>query len=227
MMIGVTEGRVVDVKGDEYAHNRGRLCIKGLMNREILYGEGRALYPMIRKNGKLERATWDEAMDLVATRFREAIDEYGPDSVAFYGSGQLYTQESYTANKLFKAGIGTNNLDGNPRLCMASAVTGYTSSFGKDEPAGSFEDMDYSDCFFIMGSNTLGNRNFKRPFSSNKKVAKPSPEGKQQSPPSEMREFTLGAGSDQLIFLGLGQPVASWWRVRAGTGQRGSVGSRN
>jgi len=155
MMIGVTEGRVVDVKGDEYAHNRGRLCIKGLMNREILYGEGRALYPMIRKNGKLERATWDEAMDLVATRFREAIDEYGPDSVAFYGSGQLYTQESYTANKLFKAGIGTNNLDGNPRLCMASAVTGYTSSFGKDEPAGSFEDMDYSDCFFITGSNTL------------------------------------------------------------------------
>jgi len=124
MMIGVSEGRVVDVKGDEYAHNRGRLCIKGLMNREILYSEGRALYPMIRKNGKLERATWDEAMDLVATRFREAIDEYGPDSVAFYGSGQLYTQESYTANKLFKAGIGTNNLDGNPRLCMASAVTG-------------------------------------------------------------------------------------------------------
>jgi nitrate reductase NapA len=155
MMIGVTEGRVVDVKGDEYAHNRGRLCIKGLMNRQILYGEGRALYPMIRKNGKLERATWDEAMDLIATRFREAIDEYGQDSVAFYGSGQLYTQESYTANKLFKAGIGTNNMDGNPRLCMASAVTGYTSSFGKDEPAGCFEDMDYSDCFFITGSNTL------------------------------------------------------------------------
>ena len=107
MMIGVTDKKIVDVKGDEYAHNRGRLCIKGLMNREILYGEGRAHYPMIRKNGKLERATWDEAMDLVAKRFREAIDEYGPDSVAFYGSGQLYTQESYTANKLFKAGIGT------------------------------------------------------------------------------------------------------------------------
>ncbi len=123
MMIGVTGGKVVDVKGDEDAHNRGRLCIKGLMNKEILYTQDRALYPMIRKNGELVRATWDEAMTVVADRFRDAIAKHGPDSVAYYGSGQLYTQETYTANKLFKAGIGTNNVDGNPRLCMASAVT--------------------------------------------------------------------------------------------------------
>jgi len=155
MMIGVTDKKVVDVKGDEYAHNRGRLCIKGLVNREILYTEGRALYPMIRKNGTLERATWEEAMELVTKRFQESIEEYGPDSVAYYGSGQLYTQESYTANKLFKAGIGTNNVDGNPRLCMASAVAGYTSTFGKDEPPGCYEDIDYADTFFISGSNTL------------------------------------------------------------------------
>ncbi len=155
MMIGTNNGRVVDVKGDEYAHNRGRLCIKGLMNKEILYTKDRALYPMIRKNGKLERASWDEAMTLVAKKFREAIDEYGTDSVAFYGSGQLYTQESYTANKLFKAGIGTNNADANARLCMASAVTGYTTTFGKDEPAGCYEDIDHADCFFLTGSNTL------------------------------------------------------------------------
>ena len=155
MMIGVTEGKVVDVKGDEYAHNRGRLCIKGLVNKDILYTKGRALYPMIRENGTLKRATWDDAMALVAERFREAIEKYGPTSVAYYGSGQLYTQESYTANKLFKAGIGTNNVEGNPRLCMASAVTGYTSTFGKDEPPGCYEDMDHADCFFITGSNTL------------------------------------------------------------------------
>jgi nitrate reductase NapA len=155
MMIGVTKGKVVDVKGDEEAHNRGRLCIKGLVNKEILYTPDRALYPMIRKNGELIRANWDEAMTLIAERFREAVAMFGPDSVAYYGSGQLYTQESYTANKLFKAGVGTNNVDGNPRLCMASAVTGYTTSFGKDEPPGCYEDIDHAECFFITGSNTL------------------------------------------------------------------------
>lgn len=154
IMIGVRDGKVVDVKGDEYAHNRGRLCIKGILNREILYVRDRALYPMIRRNGRLERASWDEAMALVAERFREAIDRYGPDSVAFYGSGQLFTEESYTANKLFKAGIGTNNVDGNPRLCMASAAAGYISVFGKDEPMGCYEDIDHATCFFITGSNT-------------------------------------------------------------------------
>ena len=154
IMIGVRDGKVVDVKGDEYAHNRGRICIKGVLNREILYVRDRALYPMIRRNGRLERASWDEAMSLVAERFREAIDRYGPDSVAFYGSGQLFTEESYTANKLFKAGIGTNNVDGNPRLCMASAAAGYISVFGKDEPMGCYEDIDHATCFFITGSNT-------------------------------------------------------------------------
>jgi nitrate reductase (cytochrome) len=155
VMIGLKENKAVDVKGDSEAHNRGRLCIKGLATRDILYTEGRALHPMIRKNGELQRTSWDEAMSLVAQRFKEAIETQGPDSVAFYGSGQLYTQETYTANKLFKAGIGTNNVDGNPRLCMASAVTGYTSTFGKDEPAGCYEDIDHAECFFVTGSNTL------------------------------------------------------------------------
>ena len=154
VQIGVTAGRVVDVKGDEYAHNRGRLCIKGIMNRDILYVRDRALHPMIRRNGELQQASWDEAMELIATRFRESIDQHGPNSVAFYGSGQLFTQESYTASKLFKAGIGTNNVDGNPRLCMASAAVGYVSVFGKDEPMGCYEDIDHADCFFITGSNT-------------------------------------------------------------------------
>lgn len=153
IQIGVTDGQVVDVKGDQAAHNRGRLCIKGILNREILYVEDRLLHPMIRRNGELERASWEEAMSLIETRFRTAVDEKGPDSIAYYGSGQLFTEESYTANKLFKAGIGTNNVDGNPRLCMASAAAGYTSVFGKDEPMGCYEDTDHADCFFITGSN--------------------------------------------------------------------------
>ncbi|MEX0929656.1 MAG: nitrate reductase [Balneolales bacterium] len=153
IQIGMAEGRVVDVKGDPAAHNRGRLCIKGILNREILYVEDRLLYPMVRKDGELERATWEEAMELIASRFNAAIREKGPDSVAYYGSGQLFTEESYSASKLFKAGIGTNNVDGNPRLCMASAASGYTSVFGKDEPMGCYEDIDHADCFFITGSN--------------------------------------------------------------------------
>ena len=110
--------------------------------------------PLIRKNGKLERATWDEAMSLVASKFRDTIAKYGPDSVGFYGSGQALTEESYCANKLFKAGIRTNNLEGNPRLCMASAVAGYLTTYGKDEPMGCYEDIDHADVFFIIGSNT-------------------------------------------------------------------------
>ncbi len=152
--IGIRDGDVVDVKGDEHAHNRGRLCIKGILNRDILYVEDRALHPRIRVNGELQQATWDEAMTRVAEEFRENIETHGPDSVAFYGSGQLYSQESYTANKLFKGAIGTNNVDGNPRLCMASAAAGYISTFGADEPMGCYKDIDHADCFFITGSNT-------------------------------------------------------------------------
>lgn len=154
VQVGTRDGQIVDVKGDEYAHNRGRLCIKGILNRDILYVEDRAEQPMIRENGTLRTASWAEAMTRVADEFRQSIDTYGPDSVAYYGSGQLFTQESYTANKLFKAGIGTNNVDGNPRLCMASAAAGYISTFGADEPMGCYEDIDHADCFFITGSNT-------------------------------------------------------------------------
>ncbi len=151
--IGTRDGEVVDVRGDEAAHNQGRLCIKGILNRDILYAEDRATRPMVRRGGSLQPVSWEEAMSTVAGEFRDRIQQHGPDSVAFYGSGQLFTQESYTANKLFKAGIGTNNVEGNPRLCMASAASGYTSTFGKDEPSGCYEDIDHATCFFVTGSN--------------------------------------------------------------------------
>ena len=144
------------MRGDELAHNAGVICVKGSMLRALPYVQGRLTTPMIRRAGKgspLTPATWEEAMTLVASKFQEAIAASGPDSVAFYGSGQLFTEESYTANKLFKAGIRTNNVDGNPRLCMASAATGYTQTFGKDEPPGSYEDIDHADCLFVIGAN--------------------------------------------------------------------------
>src|SRR5262247_142559 len=155
VLIGMRDGRVTDIRGDELAHNKGVICIKGSMLRELPYVKGRLTTPKIRRDGRLVEATWDEAMALVAQQFKEAIAALGPDAVAFYGSGQLFTEESYTANKLFKAGIRTNNVDGNPRLCMASAAVGYTQVFGKDEPPGSYEDIDHATYIFLIGSNAF------------------------------------------------------------------------
>lgn len=151
--VGMRDGAIVDVRGHESGHNQGVICVKGSMLRALPHIEGRLTKPMIRSNGKLVEATWDEALELVAGKFKEVRDAHGPDALAFYGSGQLYTEESYTANKLFKAGLRTNNVDGNPRLCMASAAAGYVSVFGKDEPPGSYEDIDHAELFFIFGAN--------------------------------------------------------------------------
>jgi len=154
LYVGVRDGKVFAVKGDKDNHNQGFLCLKGFLLPQILTAPDRCLHPWVRKNGKLVKASWDEAMDLVASRFKAAIEQHGPDSVGFYGSGQGYTEETYCANKLFKAGIRTNNVEGNPRLCMASAVGGYTTTFGKDEPMGLYEDIDHADVFFLVGTNT-------------------------------------------------------------------------
>jgi len=151
---GVRDGKLVAVKGDKENHNQGFLCLKGFLLPQMLYHPDRLTQPQIRKNGKLVEASWDEAMSLVAERFTGSVAAHGKDSIAFYGSGQAYTEESYAANKLFKGGFGTNNVEGNPRLCMASAVGGYVTSFGKDEPMGTYEDIDHADVFFLIGSNT-------------------------------------------------------------------------
>lgn len=153
VLVGMRDGAVTDIRGDESAHNKGVICVKGSMLRALPTITGRLTLPKIRQGGRFVDATWDDAMALVASKFAESIRDHGPDAVAFYGSGQLFTEESYTANKLFKAGIRTNNVDGNPRLCMASAASGYTQVFGKDEPPGAYEDIDYADCIFLIGAN--------------------------------------------------------------------------
>ncbi|MBI5473594.1 MAG: molybdopterin-dependent oxidoreductase, partial [Ignavibacteriae bacterium] len=154
LYVGVKGNKVVAVKGDKENHNKGFLCAKGYFLPAIVSAKTRLLSPMIKKDGKFVRATWDEAMGLVASKFKETIEKHGPDAVGYYGSGQALTEESYLANKLFKAGIRTNNMDGNPRLCMASAVGGYMTTYGKDEPMGCYEDIDHADVFFLIGSNT-------------------------------------------------------------------------
>ena len=138
------------VKGDP-AHpaNQGRLCSKGLALGETLGLDGRLLAPQV--NGA--DTDWDTALDLVAGRFRDAIDRHGPDSVAFYVSGQLLTEDYYVANKLMKGFIGSANIDTNSRLCMASTVAGHRRAFGTDTVPGTYEDLDQADLVVLVGSN--------------------------------------------------------------------------
>jgi assimilatory nitrate reductase catalytic subunit len=140
----------VSVRGDpDHPANFGRLCSKGSALAETLGLEERLLRPEI--GGR--RAGWDEALDLVASTFARAIAEHGPDSVAFYVSGQLLTEDYYVANKLMKGFIGSANIDTNSRLCMASSVAGHRRAFGSDTVPGTYEDLELADLVMLVGSN--------------------------------------------------------------------------
>ena len=101
-----------------------------------------------------ERATWDAAIATVADAFRDCIRKHGPESVAFYVSGQLLTEDYYVANKLMKGYVGSANIDTNSRLCMASAVAGHKRAFGEDVVPVSYDDLDHADLIVLVGSNT-------------------------------------------------------------------------
>jgi len=145
-----TKHGAVTVGGDpEHPANFGRLCSKGSALAETVDLDGRILYPEIRRH----RADWDEALDLVAERFSRSIAEHGPDSVAFYVSGQLLTEDYYVANKLMKGFIGSANIDTNSRLCMSSSVAGHRRAFGSDTVPGTYEDIELADLVVLTGSN--------------------------------------------------------------------------
>lgn len=140
----------VTVKGDpDHPSNFGRLCSKGSALAETIDLDGRLLYPEIAG----QRASWDDALDLVARRLSETIAEHGPDSVAFYVSGQLLTEDYYVANKLMKGFIGSGNIDTNSRLCMSSSVAGHRRAFGSDTVPGTYEDIELADLVVLTGSN--------------------------------------------------------------------------
>ncbi len=154
LLVGLAGGRAVAVKGDPSSQvNKGLCCVKGYHSVQALYGKDRLKKAMVRKNGKLVETPIQEALDLVAAKMQETIKTHGKDSVAIYGSGQWTIPDGYVASKFLKGGIGTNNLEANARLCMASAVTGFLTSFGLDEPMGCYEDIDYADVFILWGNN--------------------------------------------------------------------------
>ncbi len=143
-------GGSVTIKGDpDHPANFGRLCSKGSALAETLGMEGRLLHPEV--SGR--RTTWDDALDLVTKRFQEAIDDHGSDSVAFYVSGQILTEDYYIANKLMKGFIGSGNIDTNSRLCMASAVAAHKRAFGTDTVPCDYTDLEEAELVLIVGSN--------------------------------------------------------------------------
>jgi len=149
-------GKVRGVRGDpDHPSNKGRLCTKGRNLHHTIHNKDRLTHPLIRdsKLSPFTSTTWDNALDRISSKFRSLIDDYGPESIAFYVSGQLLTEDYYVVNKLSKGFLKVNNLDSNSRLCMSSAVMGYRRAFGVDAPPCSYEDLKSTDCVFIIGSN--------------------------------------------------------------------------
>lgn len=153
--VGVREGKVVAVRGDQKSPvNRGLLCAKGYHLPAMLYGRDRLTHPLRRDaNGRLEKISWDDAIGLIAEKFSGALTQHGPESVAVYGSGQWTIFDGYAALKWVKGGMRSNNIDPNARLCMASAVMGFMTQFQSDEPMGCYDDLDVGDDFVLWGNN--------------------------------------------------------------------------
>ncbi|MFM0100445.1 bifunctional nitrate reductase/sulfite reductase flavoprotein subunit alpha [Paraburkholderia nemoris] len=156
MVLHVEDGQVVKISGDkEHPANFGRLCTKG-----------QSAHVALRKSGRLEGAfvrhardqdptplPMAQAISTTAARLRGLLDAHGPDALSFYVSGQMSIEAQYLVNKLAKGFVGTNNIESNSRLCMASAGSGYKLSLGADGPPGSYEDIDHADLFFVIGAN--------------------------------------------------------------------------
>jgi assimilatory nitrate reductase catalytic subunit len=196
----------VTIAGDE-AHpaNFGRLCVKGAALAETLTEEGRLLHPKISG----VRASWSAALDLTAQRFRKTIDAHGPDSVAFYVSGQMLTEDYYVANKLMKGFIGSANIDTNSRLCMASSVAGHKRAFGADIVPTVYEDLEQADLVVLVGSNLAWCHPVLFQRLESAKAARPALRivniDPRRTATSEICDahLAIAPGSDVALFLGL------------------------
>ena len=159
--VATLDGRVVATHGDLNSPvNKGLNCVKGYFLSKIMYGADRLQTPLLRKrdgvynkDGEFTPVSWDEAFDVMAEKYKAALQAKGPTSIGMFGSGQWTVQEGYAALKLMKAGFRSNNIDPNARHCMASAVVGFMRTFGKDEPMGCYDDIEETDAFVLWGSN--------------------------------------------------------------------------
>jgi len=148
-------GRLVKVTSEVGCiPNDGNMCVKGKFAMEFVGSDKRLTTPLIKRNGKFEEATWEEAIDLVASRLREIKAEHGPDSIAGLSSAKCTNEENYIFQKFMRACIGTNNVDHCARLCHASTVAGLARAFGSGAMTNSIDEIKDAGCIFVIGSNT-------------------------------------------------------------------------
>jgi anaerobic selenocysteine-containing dehydrogenase len=158
MFIGVKDGRAVSVRGNpDHPVNRGMLCPKGLSEHHTIGADNRARFPLLRRQGRMERVGWTEALGTMADRFRDIQARHGLGSIGVISTGQLVTEEFYALGKLVQLGLRTPNYDGNTTLCMSTAVQGYKRSFGSDGPPGAYEDFERADVIILIGANIAEN----------------------------------------------------------------------
>jgi ferredoxin-nitrate reductase len=152
--IGVADGRIVGVRGRAVDRiNHGRLGPKGLYSWQANNSPDRLTRPLVRRNGTLEETDWDTGMGAVVERARSLLNEKGPGAFGFYTTGQLFIEDYYTLAVLTRAGIGTNHVDGNTRLCTATAGASLKETFGSDGQPGTLADIDHCDTLFHVGIN--------------------------------------------------------------------------
>ncbi len=152
----VQDGKIVRSNGVEgVSPNDGRLCVKGRFGYEFVHSPDRLTKPLIKRNGKFEEATWDEAINLIATKFGEIKEKYGPDSLAGYASAKCTNEDNYLFQKFIRTVFGTNNIDYCTRLCHASTVTAMLKSMGDGAGSNPIEDFETVDCLFVTGNNII------------------------------------------------------------------------
>lgn len=155
MLLVVNDGRVVGTEPwARHPVSEGKLCIKGWNAHQFIHHPDRLKKPLIREDGKLREAAWDEALNLVASRLMEIKGRYGADSIALLSSAKCTNEENYLMQKLARVVIGTNNIDHCARLCHSSTVAGLAAAFGSGAMTNSILDLDKADCIFVIGSNT-------------------------------------------------------------------------
>ena len=210
-------------RGDRaHPSSLGKVCVKGGTIGDAL-DKDRLLYPMVRDSLKddFRRISWDEAYSLITEKIKGAIATKGPDSVCMYGSGQFQTEDYYTAQKLIKGCIGTNNFDANSRLCMSSAVAGYIQSFGSDGPPACYADLEETDCAFLIGTNTadchpiIFNRLTKHLKKTKGAMIVVDPRRTKTAEKATLH-LAIKPGSDMMLLNGIAHLLLKWGKVDPG-----------
>jgi formate dehydrogenase alpha subunit len=148
-------GRIIRVTSEVGCiPNNGNLCVKGRFGMDFVASDERLTEPLIKRKGKFEKATWDEAIKFIAERLKRTRSQFGADSIAGLSSAKCTNEDNYVFQKFIRACIGTNNVDHCARLCHASTVAGLARAFGSGAMTNSIDELKNAACIFVIGSNT-------------------------------------------------------------------------